>query len=192
MKEVILILILLAGISAIVFLAHPKKKKIAVVTKRSMTAMSKLAMVEATVKSLIVVIDDDKTQGRILGWLQKDRYYIESIIATIKASVNMDDFSEENVKKDPVQNTITITLPSPKVEKANILQEKSKVIWKKGAEFKNEELFKYRKEKQEDIDKDEKIQQTIIDQAKQNTEEFFVAWLKTMGYSDANINFMKA
>ena len=191
MKEVILIIIALAGIVAMIYLGRPKKKKNVIVSKRTLTPMSKLATVEATVKTLIVAIDDDRKQGAVLGLFIRDRYYIESMTATVKASVDMEDFSEENIKTNATQNTISITLPYPKVEKANILQEKSMVIWKRGGDFSFEEIFDYRKQKQEELDNDTKIQQTIIDQAKQNTEEFFVAWLKTMGFNDATINFKK-
>ena len=191
MKEVILIIIVLAGIVAMIYLGRPKKKKNVIVSKRTLSPMSKLATVEATVKTLIVAIDDDRKQGAVLGWFIRDRYYIESMTATVKASVDMEDFSEENIMTNAIQNTISITLPYPKVEKANILQEKSMVIWKRGNDFSFEEIFDYRKQKQEELDNDMKIQQTIIDQAKQNTEEFFVAWLKTMGFNDATINFKK-
>ena len=192
MTSIILILILICGIAALIMLSRPKKKKTAVVTKRSMTAMSKLAMVEADVKSLIVAIDDDRSQGgSLIGWMQKDRFYIESLKATVKASVNMEDFSEEQIQIDPIHNTITLKLPLPTVEKANILQEDSNVIWKKGDDFSIDELFRFRRQKQAEIDKDPKIHRAIIEQAKQNTEEFFTAWLKTMGYADANILFEK-
>ena len=176
-----------------IILGRPKKRKeVARVSKRSITAMSKLATVEATVKSLVVAIDDDKKQGKLLGWMMRDRYYIETMVATVKATVNMEQFSDDQTKIDSVQRIISITLPQPTVEKANILQEKSTVVWKKGTlgkDFKTEELINFRKQKQNEIDSDPKIQQAVIQQAKQNTEEFFVAWLKTMGYTDANIYF---
>lgn len=192
MKELILFFVLLVGITTIIILGKPKKKKEVIVSKRSMSPISKLATVEATVKSLIVAIDDERNRGPLLGLFRRDRYYIETMVSTIRGLVNMEDFSEENIKKDAVQNTITITLPTPKVEKANILQEKSSVVWKKGGEFSVQELFEYRKQKQDDLDNDKKIQQIIIEQAKQNTEEFFVVWFKTMGFADASINFEKA
>ena len=193
MKEIILIVILLAGIVAIFKLGKPKKKKNITISKRALTSMSKLATVEATIKSLVVAIDDDDKQfgGTVLGWLTKDRYYVESVISTVKASVSMDDFSDENVKINPLQNTVTINLPYPKVEKANFLGEKSEVIWKKGGEFEVKELRDFREQKENDINNDPKIHKIVEDQAKQNTEEFFVALLKTMGFADANINFKK-
>ena len=193
MKEIILIVILLAGIVAIFKLGKPKKRKNITISKRALTSMSKLATVEATIKSLVVAIDDDDKQfgGTVLGWLTKDRYYVESVISTVKASVSMDDFSDENVKINPLQNTVTINLPYPKVEKANFLGEKSEVIWKKGGEFEVKELRDFREQKENDINNDPKIHKIVEDQAKQNTEEFFVALLKTMGFADANINFKK-
>ena len=196
MKEIILIVILLAGIVAIFKLGKPKKKKeedIQPVTRQKLTVQSQLDIVEATVKSLVICIDDDEKQfgGKVLGWLTKDRYYIESIVATIRASVDMEDFSEDDIKQDNLHKTITINLPCPTVGKVNFPTEKGEVIWKKGGKFEPDEVNELRKQKQKDINEDKEIRDIIMKRAKQNAQNIFRSKLINLGFADANIYFKK-
>ncbi len=195
MKEIILIAILLAGIVAIFLLGKPKKKKeedIQPVTRQKLTTKNQLDIVEATVKSLVICKDDDEKQGgALIGWMFKDRYYIESIVATIRASVDMEDFTEDDIKQNNLNKTITIKVPCPTLGEANFPQEKNEIIWKKGGKFEPEEVEELRKQKQKEINQDKKIRDIVLMQAKQNAENFFKSRLIYLGFNDANINFKK-
>ena len=122
-----------------------------------------------------------------------DRKIIFSCKATMKAGVDMMDFTKEDVKfsgKD-----ITITLPQPKVLAFNMSPEDIKLEYSKVSgmrmEFDTEDRMNLLQQGEKAI-LDDSENLGIITDAKKNAEEFFKMLLSHCGFENINICFKES
>lgn len=152
----------------------------------SLSEMSELGTVEYTIKKIIKASDE-------AFYTVGERKILFSCCATMKAGIDLKDFSAENVKIGS-DKEVTVTLPAPKVLAFNMPPEQIKLEYEKvGAlrfEFSAEERTKLLKQGEESILSDAENLGILVD-AEKNAKTFFETMLKQIGFEKVNINFNK-
>ena len=152
----------------------------------TLTEMAELGTVEYTISKIIKASDE-------AFYTIGERKILFSCCATMKAGIDLKDFSAENVKIDS-DKEVTVTLPAPKVLAFNMPSEQVKLEYEKvGAlrfDFTAEERNKLLKQGEEAILADAENLGILAD-AEKNAKAFFEAMLKQIGFEKVNINFNK-
>lgn len=147
---------------------------------------SQLSTVEYTVHKIIKA--EDSTWYKI-----GDRKILFSCTAYIKAGVDLENFSIENVKIDNKRKSIIITVPHAEIQSINIPNEKLQLVYQKvgifRSNFSEKEKESLIKQGEEDIRKDIP-NMGILEQADKNTKDILVATFKTIGLSDSYRKFL--
>lgn len=149
----------------------------------TMTEMAEIGTVEYTISKIIKASD---SKFYTIG----DRKILFSCSATMKAGVDMTNFSAEQVViKD---KEITINLPKPKVLSFNMPPEKAKLEYEKvGAlrfDFTAEDRNNLLRQGEEDILADAP-NLGILEDAENNARMFFEALLSQVGFEKINVVF---
>lgn len=149
----------------------------------TMTEMAEIGTVEYTISKIIKASD---SKFYTIG----DRKILFSCSATMKAGVDMTNFSVDQVKiKD---KEITINLPKPRVLSFNMPPEKAKLEYEKvGAlrfDFTAEDRNNLLRQGEEDILADAP-NLGILEDAENNARMFFEALLSQVGFEKINVVF---
>ena len=163
-----------------------KSKKALAKEKLSLlTEMAELGAVEYTITKIIKASD---TKFYTIG----DRKILFSCRATMKAGIDMTEFSQENVEIDG--NHITITLPQPKVLSFNMPPEQARLEYEKvGAlrfDFTAADRNDLLRQGEEAILADAPNLGILAD-AEANAKMFFEALLTQVGFEKINVVFNK-
>ena len=149
----------------------------------TLTEMAEIGTVEYTISKIIKASD---SKFYTIG----DRKILFSCSATMKAGVDMTNFSVDQVKiKD---KEITINLPKPRVLSFNMPPEKAKLEYEKvGAlrfDFTAEDRNNLLRQGEEDILADTP-NLGILEDAEMNARMFFEALLSQVGFEKINVVF---
>ena len=149
------------------------------------TACAELGTVEYTITKLIMANDD-------AFYKFGDRKIIFSCRTTMKAGIDLKDFTKEDTKITDGGKTVTITLPQPKVLSFNMSPEDIKLEYSKvtGARtgFNTEERNDLLKQGEKAI-LDDAANLGIYEDAKNNATDFFKALLVHCGFETVNVCF---
>ena len=149
-----------------------------------LTEMSELGTVEYTIAKIIKASD---TKFYTMG----ERKILFSCCATMKAGIDLSEFSKDQVKVKGKQ--ITITLPQPKVLSFNMPPELAKLEYEKvGAlrfDFTAEDRNNLLRQGEAAILADA-ANLGILDDAKKNAQMFFEALLAQVGFDKINVEFI--
>lgn len=152
----------------------------------TLSEMAELGTVEYTIKKIIKASDE-------AFYTIGERKILFSCSATMKAGIDLNDFSAENVKMDS-DKEVTVTLPAPKVLAFNMPPEQIKLEYEKVGtlrfEFSAEERSRLLKQGEEAILVDAENLGILAD-AEKNARTFFESMLKQIGFEKVNINFNK-
>ena len=148
-------------------------------------ACAELGTVEYTVTKLIITNDNDFYK---LG----DRKIIFSCRTTMKAGIDLKDFTKEDVEVSDKGQTVTINLPQPKVLSFNMAAEDIKLEYSKvtgmRTGFNADERNDLLKQGEKAI-LDDAANLGIFDDAKENATDFFKALLAHGGFENINVCF---
>ena len=148
-------------------------------------ACAELGTVEYTVTKLIMVDDDALYK---FG----DRKIIFSCRTTMKAGIDLKDFSKEDVVVSKDGNTVVVNLPQPKVLAFNMAAEDIKLEYSKVSglrtNFNTDERNDLLKQGEKAIMEDAP-NLGIYDDAKKNATDFFKALLAQCGYANVDVCF---
>lgn len=151
----------------------------------TLTEMAELGTVEYTITKIIKA--SDKAFYTI-----GDRKILFSCSATMKAGVDLDGFSAENISINSKNKEITILLSKPKVLAFNMPPEQAKLEYEKvGAlrfEFTAEERNNLLRQGEEAIMADAENLGILAD-AERNARMFFEALLSQAGFEKINVVF---
>jgi hypothetical protein len=148
-------------------------------------ACAELGTVEYTITKLIMVDDDALYK---FG----DRKIIFSCRTTMKAGIDLKDFTKEDVKVSDKGRTVTINLPQPKVLSFNMSAEDIKLEYSKVSGlrtgFNTDERSSLLKQGEKAI-VDDAPNLGIYEDAKENATDFFKALLAHSGFENINVCF---
>ena len=179
------LLISLAMVALLITGCGKSPKKVAMEKFGVVTEMSELGTVEYTIAKIIKASD---TKFYTIG----DRKILVSCRATMKAGIDMAEFSKKDVKIKGKE--ITITLPQPKVLAFNMPPEQAKLEYEKvGAlrfDFTAEDRNNLLRQGEEAILADA-ANLGILEDAKKNAKMFFEALLAQAGFEEINVEFVE-
>ena len=148
-------------------------------------ACAELGTVEYTITKLIKANDNAFYK---LG----DRKIIFSCRTTMKAGIDLKDFSKKDAKISNCGKTVTITLPQPKVLSFNMAAEDIKLEYSKisglRTDFNTDERNDLLKQGEKAI-LDDAENLGIFEDAKNNAKDFFKAMLANYGFENINVCF---
>lgn len=168
----------------VVSCGHSQEK----LTRKSIQSLSELAelgTVEYTVKKIV------KTDDAV-WWKYGKRKIIFSCTAFIKAGIDMKDFSPENIKPDPKDNSVSVILPRARILSFNMppeeIRQEFSMITGLRDEFTPEQKQQLLRLGEEDI-REEIPAMGIIEDAESNARVFFTALFSSLGYEKIEISF---
>lgn len=155
---------------------------------------SRLYTAEYKIHKIVTHDDVLRLQGQLAGQdhdvelpILGDRKIAIPMDVTLKAYIDFDGFSEQNIERQ--DNKITITLPDPKVQltssridHANI----KKYVALLRSDFTDAELSSYEQQGREAII-NTIPEMGIIESARQNAARLLIPMLKQMGFSESDI-----
>ncbi|MBO7270438.1 MAG: DUF4230 domain-containing protein [Bacteroidales bacterium] len=150
------------------------------------TSCAELGTVEYSITKLIKAND-------VAFYKIGDRKIIFSCKATMKAGIDLKDFSAENVKVSDDRKSININLPSPKILALNMNSEGIKVEYSRISgmrdAFNTEERMALLKQGETAILADAESL-GILNDAKDNATVFFEALLANCGFESIKVNYI--
>ena len=145
---------------------------------------AELGTVEYTVRQIIR--NSDET-WKFFG----DRKVLFSVKAKVKAGIDLDKMTDEDVKVKG--NSIKLTLPKPEIVALNIKPNDIKLEYSKvstlRSEYSQKENDEILRAGEESIRTDEALRTSIIADAETNASEFFEILLRGSGFTDIKIAF---
>ena len=148
-------------------------------------ACTELGTVEYTVTKLIITNDN-------VFYKLGDRKIIFSCRTTMKAGIDLKDFTKEDVEVSDKGRTVTIYLPQPKVLSFNMSAEDIKLEYSKVSGlrtgFNTDERNRLLKQGEKAI-MDDAPNLGIYEDAKENATDFFKALLSHSGFENINVCF---
>ena len=148
-------------------------------------ACTELGTVEYTITKLIMTNDDALYK---LG----DRKIIFSCRTTMKAGIDLKEFTKEDVAVSKDGNTVVVNLPQPKVLSFNMSADDIKLEYAKVSglrtDFNTDERNDLLKQGEKAI-LDDAPNLGIFDDAKENATDFFKALLAQCGYKNVDVCF---
>lgn len=151
-----------------------------------LVSMAELGTVEYTVTKVV------KAQDTSFWANISDRTILLSATATVKAGVDLSNFSTSNTKIDEQKKSITLTLPHVKKVTLNMPPENIELVYVKIGPFRSEftaqERQRYLRLAERAIRK-EVPQMGICAEAERNTTQLFTLMLKQIGFEEINIAF---
>lgn len=145
---------------------------------------AELGTVEYTVRQIIR--NSDET-WKFFG----DRKVLFSVKAKVKAGIDLDKMTDEDVKVKG--NSIKLTLPKPEIIALNIKPNDIKLEYSKvstlRSEYSQKEYDEILRAGEESIRTDEALRNSIIADAETNASEFFEILLRGSGFTDIKIAF---
>ena len=145
---------------------------------------AELGTVEYTVRQIIR--NSDET-WKLFG----DRKVLFSVKAKVKAGIDLDKMTDEDVKVKG--NSIKLTLPKPEIIALNIKPNDIKLEYSKvstlRSEYSQKEYDEILRAGEESIRTDEALRNSIIADAETNASEFFEILLRGSGFTDIKIAF---
>lgn len=153
----------------------------------TLTEVTELGTVEYTITKIIKASDN-------AFYTIGDRKILFSCHAIMKAGVDLDGFSDENISINSEKKEITILLPKPKVLAFNMPPEQIKLEYEKvGAlrfDFTTEDRINLLRQGEEAIMADAENLGILAD-AERNARMFFEAMLSQVGFEKINVIFNK-
>ena len=145
---------------------------------------AELGTVEYTVRQIIRNSDEI---WKFFG----DRKVLFSVKAKVKAGIDLDKMTDEDVKVKG--NSIKLTLPKPEIIALNIKPNDIKLEYSKvstlRSEYSQKEYDEILRAGEESIRTDEALRNSIIADAETNASEFFEILLRGSGFTDIKIAF---
>lgn len=155
-------------------------------SQQKLQELAEISSVEYTVSKVIKATDDN--YAGILGTKQ----ILYTCKATLKAGLDMSEFSESDVSINSKAKTISISLPQPKLLVLNIKPEDIKLVYENSTGlrggFSSEEHTRLQAQGEQDI-RDNAADLGILEDAKKFAEEYFTTFLKQAGFETINIQF---
>ncbi|MBR4065697.1 MAG: DUF4230 domain-containing protein [Bacteroidaceae bacterium] len=177
-----LILTLIAGI---IFCSCDNKEKQIDEALSKAVACAELGTVEYTITKLIITDDDSFFK---FG----DRKIIFSCRTTMKAGIDLKEFTKEDVKVSEDNKSVEVNLPHPKVLSFNMAAEDIKLEYSKVSglrtDFNTDERNDLLKQGEKAI-LDDAPNLGIYEDAKENASDFFKALLANCGFENVNVSF---
>lgn len=153
----------------------------------TMVESAELGTVEYTVKKIVKA--EDVGEWYKVG----DRKILFSVTAYLKAGIDLDGFTKENVSVNELTNTISVTLPHARLLSFNMPAEEEKLEYQKYGTFRQEfstgERNELLKQGEQSIREDENLINNMISSAEKHAEDFFKAMLSNLGYQNIEITF---
>lgn len=182
MKKICFISILFVG--ALLCSCSNKEKKLDEALSKAV-ACAELGTVEYTITKLIMTNDDALYK---FG----DRKIIFSCRTTMKAGIDLKEFTKEDVSVSNDGKTVVVNLPQPKILSFNMAAEDIKLEYSKvtgmRTSFNTDERNDLLKQGEKAIIEDAP-NLGIYDDAKKNATDFFKALLAQCGYANVNVCF---
>ena len=153
------------------------------------TEMAELGTVECKIRK--VVKANDKGEFYKLG----SRTIVMTCLATLKAGIKLDGFTEDNVKVDTRRQSVRITLPHAEVLTFNIPPEEVVEEWYGvglfRSDFTDAERNDFLRQAEEDIQGDRELIRSvgILEDAERGAEEILRTLLSGAGFTDIDIEF---
>lgn len=164
-----------------------KEKKVDEALSKAV-ACAELGTVEYTITKLIITDDD-------AFYKFGDRKIIFSCKTTMKAGIDLKEFTREDVKISDNGRVVDVCLPQPKVLSFNMAAEDIKLEYSKVSglrtDFNTDERNDLLKQGEKAI-LDDAPNLGIYDDAKENASDFFKALLANCGFEDINVCFKDA
>ncbi len=162
---------------------------------KGISLCSELATVEYKVKLVHIEKDENKILEffnnitSVIGWnLDRERSMAIVSTATIKAGINLKDFSPDKVSARG--KSITVNLPRPELFEPNITVNGCHLyVGKLRKNINLEEIHNAEQETKEELNN--YLQHSdILTVSQENAREFFEAFLKRLGYTSITIHFI--
>lgn len=177
-----LIPLLIAGI---IFCSCDNKEKQLDKALSKAVACAELGTVEYTITKLIITNDD-------AFYKFGDRKIIFSCRTTMKAGIDLKEFTKEDVKVSEDKKNVEVNLPYPKILSFNMAAEDVKLEYSKVSglrtDFNTDERNDLLKQGEKAI-LDDAPNWGIYEDAKENASDFFKALLANCGFENVNISF---
>lgn len=152
--------------------------------------VAELGMVEYTVKQVIRGKSQTKIGERSIGSMG-EKSILFGWIAYVKAGIDLNEFSEDDIEIDMKTQSVYVTLPHAKVLSVNIPPDSIKEIYHREGAFRGKfdpmERDRILDEGQSRLDEIIKTL-TICSEAEANTKQLFEDLLAQMGYERQNIH----
>ena len=151
-----------------------------------MTEMAELGTVEYTISKIVKCSDD------AAFYKFGDRKILFSCHATMKAGIDLADFTAEDVKLDKKSNSIHVQLPQPKVLSFNMPLDEAKLEYESvstlRSDFTTEDRINFLKQGEENILADV-ANLGILQDAEKNATLFFESLFASLGLKEVKITF---
>ena len=152
----------------------------------TMTEMAELGTVEYTISKIVKCSDD------AAFYKFGDRKILFSCHATMKAGIDLADFTTEDVKLDKKSNSIHVQLPQPKVLSFNMPLDEAKLEYESvstlRSDFTTEDRMNFLKQGEENILADV-ANLGILQDAEKNATLFFESLFASLGVEEVKITF---
>ena len=152
---------------------------------QELTEMSELGTTEYTITKIVKASD--------ASWYKVgDRKILFTCKATLKAGIDLSQFSSTDVLINEEQKSVKVTLPKAKLLSLNMPAEEAKLAYEKvsltRSDFSAEERSNLLKQGEESI-LESVPSLGILEEAEKNAASFFKAMLKQAGFNNITIGF---
>ncbi len=172
------VIVLLLAVNLVV----PRKKVPPHVGVRTLKDLAELATVEYSVTKIVSFKD--------VAWYG-DRKILFEAAATVKAGIDLNDLSEQDIKQDN-DSSVTVSLPAPKILLFNMKPENMKEIFNASgmlrSDFSNQEKDDLLSQGEKDI-RAKVARMDILQRAGRNARILVESWLKKMGFQAVQVTF---
>jgi hypothetical protein len=179
----LLVLATVAAALLAVNLAVPRKKTPPNVGVRTLKDLAELATVEYSVTKIVSYKD--------VAWYG-DRKILFEAAATVKAGIDLNELTENDIKEEADDDAVTITLPAPKILLFNMKPENMREIFNESgilrSDFSNQEKDGLLSQGEKDI-RVKVGQMDILQRAARNARILIESWLKKTGFTAVHIVF---
>jgi len=155
------------------------------------TAVRDLSRLETTSFHIERVIDLSEKQSRFWGWVESKDAILLVAAADITAGVDLSKLRDEDVRADPVQRTVKLTLPPPEILTTDLDNERTYVHTRNTdvLAVRKEDLESRARQEAEASLRDAALDGGILDRAKVSAEKSIEALLRSFGYEEVEIRW---
>ena len=153
---------------------------------KDLTELAELGTVEYTITKNVKANDNQAF------YKFGDRKILFSVKAFMKAGIDLKDFSNDKVKVDESDKSVTVTLPKPSILSLNLPPEDAKVVYESVGTFRGKFSAADRTALLQQGEKaimDSVEELGILEEAESNARQFVKAFFKQAGFDNVTVNF---
>lgn len=153
---------------------------------KDLTELAELGTVEYTITKNIKANDNQAF------YKFGDRKILFSVKAFMKAGIDLKDFSNDKVKMDESDNSVTVTLPKASILSLNLPPEDAKVVYESVGTFRGKFSAADRTALLQQGEKAimESVEELgILDEAESNARQFVKAFFSQAGFNNVTVKF---